>query len=495
MLHFHKISETAAQKAEQTLILVTGADFQSELTEFKDEFLASGAKKLKLGQEGVKNVTLPAPDGYGSEQIIVIRTENGEKLEEAEKAGGSVAAKLLRSGYSTANLFFIGAANFYSDAYKLAFLTGFRLRAYGFDKYRTDQKNEEKISLKKLHLFDNRAEELEKTYDGKIRPVIKGVLYARELVGEPANELYPESYAERCKELEKYGIKVKILNEAQMAELGMDCLLSVGYGSERESRLVVMEWKGGDKKDAPVAFVGKGVCFDTGGISLKPGAKMWDMIYDMGGSASVVGAMIALAKRKAKANVVGIIGLVENMPDGKATKPGDVVKTANGQTVEILNTDAEGRLVLADALWYAQEKHNPKAIIDLATLTGAVVMSLAHEYAGLFANNDELAEQIVEAGKITGDKVWRFPMGEAYNKRLKSRVADMANIASSPEGGSILAACFLERFINKNVAWAHLDIAGTAWTYEDTPTCPKGATGWGVRLLNELIEKHYEAKD
>ena len=492
MFEFIKKSE-APEKAENVVIFVVGDKFEKDLEKAANKAVVSAAKKMKMKDEGEKKVSFPAPEGFKADKIIVTRAGDGTDLKAAEKAGGAVSADLLRSEYDSVSLYFAGSAGEFSDAFKLSFLTGLRLRADGFDKYRTELKEDEKISLKTVKVNDQSAEALKKIYDAEIAPVVKGVLFARELVAEPGNILYPESYAARCAELEKHGLKVKILGEKEMKELGMECLLSVGYGSERESKLVSLEWKGGNKKDAPVAFVGKGVCFDTGGISLKPGAKMWDMIFDMGGSASVVGAMIALAKRKAKVNVVGIVGLVENMPDGKATRPGDVVKTASGKTVEILNTDAEGRLVLADALWYAQEKFKPKAIVDLATLTGAIIMSLAHEYAGLFSNDDALAAQLTEAGKVTGDQVWRMPLGEAYNKRLKSRVADVANIASSPEGGSVLAACFLERFINEGLKWAHLDIAGTAWAYEDKPTCPKGATGWGVRLLNEFIKANYEA--
>jgi leucyl aminopeptidase len=279
------------------------------------------------------------------------------------------------------------------------------------------------------------------------------------------------------------------LGEQEMADLGMYCLLGVGQGSVIESKLVVMKWRGNKQSsDFPVSFVGKGVCFDTGGISLKPPAGMWDMVFDMGGSAAVVGAMVTLASRKANANVVGIIGLVENMPDGNAQRPGDVVKTANGLTVEVLNTDAEGRLVLADALWYVQNFFKPNVIIDLATLTGAIIAALGYEYAGLFTNDSELQQALTHAADSTGDKVWTMPLDDSMKKRLKSRVADLANIAATPEAGSSTAACFLQQFIDDGVKWAHLDIAGTAWQKEATPTCPKGATGWGVRILNEYIK-------
>jgi leucyl aminopeptidase len=326
-----------------------------------------------------------------------------------------------------------------------------------------------------------------------ILPIIEGIFTARDLVSEPANILNPETYATRCLELEQLGLEVTVLGEQEMADLGMYCLLGVGQGSVIESKLVVMKWHGQKQhSEFPISLVGKGVCFDTGGISLKPPANMWDMVFDMGGSASVVGTMVTLASRKAHINVVGIIGLVENMPDGNAQRPGDVVKTANGKTVEVLNTDAEGRLVLADSLWYAQNFFKPKVIIDLATLTGAIIMALGHDYAGLFSNDTELQYALEKAAEITGDKVWTMPLDKSMKKRLKSRIADLANIAPSPEAGSSTAACFLQQFIDDGTKWAHLDIAGTAWTKEAKSTCPKGATGWGVRLLNEYVKNFEE---
>jgi leucyl aminopeptidase len=305
--------------------------------------------------------------------------------------------------------------------------------------------------------------------------------------------LHPESYADRIAKLADAGLEIDVLDVPAMTKLGMGSLLGVGQGSVRQSRLVVMKWMGAkDKKAAPVAFIGKGVTFDTGGISLKPGPGMQDMKGDMGGSAAVVGAMLALAKRKAKANVVGLVGLVENMPDGNAQRPGDIVKAAAGKTIEILNTDAEGRLVLADVLWYAQKKFNPKAMVDLATLTGAIIVSLGHEHAGLFSNNDELADRLAAAGKAEGDPIWRLPLGPGYDKQLDSDVADMKNIGAG-NAGSITAAQFLQRFVDEGRAWAHLDIAGVAWKPgNDNPLEPVWATGWGVRILDRLVADNYE---
>jgi len=317
------------------------------------------------------------------------------------------------------------------------------------------------------------------------------VFMARDLVTEPGNVIYPETLAAAAASLSAFGVKIEVLDEKQMAKLGMNTLLGVAQGSVKPARLVTMHWNGNPAQKQPVCFVGKGVTFDTGGISLKPGPGMEDMKFDMGGAAAVIGAIRALASRKAKANVVGVIGCVENMPDGNAQRPGDVVVSMSGQTVEILNTDAEGRLVLCDAMWYAQEKFNPSCVIDLATLTGAIIISLGHEHAGLFSNDDQLAERLTQAGKETEETLWRFPLGKAYDKMLDSPIADVKHIGGR-EAGSITAAQFLQRFIKKGVAWAHLDIAGTAWQSKDRPLSPKGATAYGVRLLDRFIADNYE---
>ena len=327
-----------------------------------------------------------------------------------------------------------------------------------------------------------------------LKKSIDGIFFTRDLVSEPANIIYPESLAEKCKELSTLGVKVEILGVKEMAKLGMGSLLGVGQGSAKESKLVVMQWNGdSNKSDAPLAFVGKGVTFDTGGISIKPAGGMEEMKWDMGGAGTVIGLLKTLAGRKAPVNAVGVAGLVENMPDGNAQRPGDVVTSMSGQTIEVLNTDAEGRLVLADALWYTQERFKPRFVIDLATLTGAIIVALGTSRAGMFSNNDTLAQQLSAAGKKSGEDVWRMPLADVYDKQIDSVIADMQNIGADREAGSITAAQFLQRFIkDKETPWAHLDIAGVAWTKKDLDTCPKGATAFGVQLLNQLVADYYE---
>ncbi|MGC6536683.1 MAG: leucyl aminopeptidase [Candidatus Puniceispirillaceae bacterium] len=321
--------------------------------------------------------------------------------------------------------------------------------------------------------------------------MLQGVFLARDLITEPANILYPAEFASRCQSLTSLGLSVDVLDEAQMEKLGMGALLGVGQGSRRESKMVVMQWHGGGD-EAPLAYVGKGVCFDTGGISLKPAKGMEDMKWDMGGAAAVTGAMAAVAARKVKRNIVGIIGLVENMPDGNAQRPGDVVTSMSGQTIEVINTDAEGRLVLADCLTYCQEQFKPQMIVDLATLTGAIIVALGKDYAGLFANDNKLRDAIVAAGDATADQCWPMPMGDNYDKMLKSHIADMKNIGG-PWGGSITAACFLGRFVQDGTPWAHIDMAGKAWADKAGHAHPAGGTGYGVRLLNKLADDWQDA--
>ncbi|HLZ82035.1 MAG TPA: leucyl aminopeptidase [Caulobacteraceae bacterium] len=368
---------------------------------------------------------------------------------------------------------------------------GIRLAAYRFDRYRTTEKPEKKPSVKKARLEVDDPKAAAKAFK-RLSSLADGVIFARDLVSEPANILYPEEFARRVKGLTDLGLEVEILGEKEMKKLGMGALLGVGQGSVRESQLAVMQWKGAKDPNAPpIAFVGKGVCFDTGGISLKPADGMEEMITDMGGAAAVSGVMHALAARKAKVNAVGILGLVENMPDGNAQRPGDVVTTMSGQTVEVLNTDAEGRLVLADAIWYCQQRFKPKFLIDLATLTGAIVVALGKDVGGLFSNNDELADRLLAASKSSGEALWRMPMPPQYDSNIDSAVADMKNIGPR-YGGSITAALFIQRFV-KDTPWAHLDIASTAWKPNSTvPTIPNGATGFGVRLLDRLVADAYE---
>jgi leucyl aminopeptidase len=409
----------------------------------------------------------------------------------AEALGGGAIAPLLKSQEKSAAFHIEGlnSSNFSEGEVAARVAMGAKLRAYRFDKYRTRLEPEQKPSLDKVTILTAAADA--KTKFALLDKVVDGVFLTRDLVSEPPNVLYPESFAERCKALEALGVKVTVLGEKELTKLGLRMLLGVGQGSARESKLVAMEWMGGKKGAAPVAFVGKGVCFDTGGISLKPGPGMEDMKWDMGGAGAVVGGMAALAGRKAKANVVGVIGLVENMPDGAAQRPSDIVTSMSGQTVEILNTDAEGRLVLGDAVWWTQDVYKPAAIVDFATLTGAIIISLAHEYAGVFANDDALAAALADAAKASGDPVWRMPLDKAHYDMIKSDVADMKNIGGK-EGGSSTAAAFIGRFIRDGQKWAHVDIAGMAWANKDKATCPKGGSGYGVRLIDELVRAHYE---
>ncbi len=375
-----------------------------------------------------------------------------------------------------------------SDKIITEFAYGYELKSYTFNKYKS-KKNDLEQSIN----FSVKNEKLIKSKYKNYSSIKEGVFLARDLVSEPPNVLNPKKYTEEISKLKKLGLKVEILNEKQMKKLGMNSLLGVGQGSENESFMVIIKWNGAKSNfGKPLAFVGKGVCFDTGGISLKPARFMEEMKYDMGGSAVVVGLMKSLALRKAKVNAIGVVGLVENMPDGNAQRPGDIVKSYSGKTIEVLNTDAEGRLVLADALTYTEKKFNPKFIIDLATLTGAIIMALGEEYAGLFSNNDKISKELYEIGNDINEKVWRLPLHKNYDKLMNSAYADVQNINYAGGAGSITAAQFLQRFIIKNTPWVHLDIAGMAFSKKAASLNSGGATGFGVRLLNDLVKKHYE---
>ena len=366
------------------------------------------------------------------------------------------------------------------------FLHGLKLKSYSFDKYKTKKE--------KNNLFFNVFGKNNISFKDQIKfkSIEEGIFYARDLVSEPGNILHPDEYAKRISSLKKLGLKINIYDEKKLKKLGMNTLLGVGQGSIRGSYLATMEWKGLKSNTKPLAFVGKGVCFDTGGISLKPAKFMEDMTYDMAGSATVVGLMKSLALRKAKVNAVGVVGLVENMPGGNAQRPGDIVKSYSGKTVEILNTDAEGRLVLADAITYTEKKYKPKFIVDLATLTGAIIVSLGSEYAGLFSNDDKLSKQLIDVGEKTEEKVWRMPLNKNFDKLIDSKNADMQNINYIGGAGSTTAAQFLQRFILNKTPWAHLDIAGMAFSKYGGALNSGGATSYGVRLLNKLIEDYYE---
>ncbi len=434
-------------------------------------------------------------DGFAERDGNIVRVAlagAGEKGDEArlanlEKAGAGLAAKYATSGSDTLAIELDGL----SAEEAAAVLMGVRLRTWRYDRYRTTMKDEQKITLDKVVAVG--AADGAETAWSDASAVADGVELTKELITEPANVIYPESFVERVKgPFEAAGLKVRVLDVDEMTTLGMGALLGVGQGSDRPSRLLVVEWNGGDKGTKPTALVGKGVTFDTGGISIKPGPGMGDMKWDMGGAGAVAGAMLALAKRKAKANVVAVMGLVENMPDGKAMRPGDVVTTGSGQTVEVLNTDAEGRLVLCDAIWWVQKEYDPAAIVDFATLTGAILISLGTEHGGLFSNDDGLAESLLKAGRESGDKLWRMPLGPAYDKLLDSPIADMQNIGPR-EGGSITAAQFLQRFVDKGRKWAHCDIAGMVWAAKPGATWGKGATGYGVRLIDRYIRDTAES--
>ncbi|MFO6448478.1 leucyl aminopeptidase [Erythrobacter sp. NE805] len=406
-----------------------------------------------------------------------------ERRANLERAGAALTAKYLVSGETALVLDLSDAALSADEA--AAVLLGLRLRGWRHDKYRTRLAADKKPSLTTVHVAG--APEGTEAAWQREAAVARGVEFTRTLVAEPANLLYPATFVAACEEaFAGTGAEITVLGEAEMAELGMGALLGVGQGSERESKLLAIRWNGGASGEKPTVFVGKGVTFDTGGISLKPGPGMEDMKWDMGGAGAVAGAMLALVTRKAKANIVGVMGLVENMPDGKAQRPGDIVTTMSGQTVEVLNTDAEGRLVLCDALHWAQEQYAPARIVDLATLTGAMIISLGNEHGGMFANDDALAEQLTAAGKASGDKLWRMPLGTEYDKLIDSPIADMKNIGPR-EAGSITAAQFLQRFVREGTPWAHLDIAGMVWSNKPGATWDKGATGYGVRLLDQFV--------
>ena len=403
-----------------------------------------------------------------------------------EGAGGSIATALSREPAASLATDGLTAAQAASVA------MGAALRAYRFDRYRTKEKPEDKPRLARLTLLSANPGAARSAWE-PMRAVADGVFITRDLVSEPPNVLTPPEMAERCRGLERLGLKVEVLGPKEMTKLGMGALLGVSWGSATEPRLVVMRWDGAKlgSKQKPVCFIGKGVTFDTGGISIKPAGGMEDMKWDMAGSGAVVGLMAALAGRKAKVDAIGLVGLVENMPDGKAMRPGDVVKSLSGQTIEVINTDAEGRLVLADVLTYCQQKFDPRFMIDLATLTGAIIVGLGHEYGGMFSNDDDLAAKLHAVGNSTGEKLWRMPLHADYDKLIKSEIADMKNIGGRP-GGAIIGAQFVQRFVNDGKPWAHLDIAGMAWSTKDAPTTPRGATAYGVRLLDRLVAEHYE---
>lgn len=449
---------------------------------------AVAAKEFKGKPKDAFEIIAPVDVPFNRIVVVGLGQQGQQTEYELQTIGASMAVALLNGKEVTGQAVFKGLA-----AHQVAHIvTGARLRSWSFDKYFTTDKTKPKRVFKSLDVIHESVADVKAAY-ADLSAITEGVFMTRDVVSELPNVLYPETFCDRAKELRQLGVEIEILGEDEMRDLGMNSLLAVGQGSIRESKLLIMRWNGAAQNEAPVAFVGKGVTFDSGGISIKPAERMHEMKYDMAGAGVVLGLMKALAGRKAKVNAVGIAGLVENMPSGNAQRPGDVWVSMSGQTIECQNTDAEGRMVLADALWYTQDRFKPKFMVDLATLTGAIVVALGQEHAGLFSNNDELAERLFTVGQACGEKVWRMPLGDAYDKAINSTVADMKNVGDSGTGGSITAAQFLQRFVNQ-YPWAHLDIAGMAWANKARDLCAAGASGFGVRLLDQLVATYYEGK-
>ncbi len=432
------------------------------------------AAEAKPGQA----VTLAFPTGLAAEAVDVVFLARNADVETARKAGVALAKLRGKSALT------LCAGSFRKTA---QILMGLALRDYEFDDHKSEEAPED---ARAVQVMASKPEEVQ-SEAAPLLAIAEGVFMTRDLTNEPANVLTTTEFANRLVAMKDIGLDVEVLDEDKLTQLGMGALLSVGQGSDSPSKVVVMQWRGGDKDAAPLALVGKGVVFDTGGISLKPAAGMEDMTMDMGGAGVVAGAMRSLALRKAKANVVGLVGLVENMPSGGATRPGDVVTSMKGDTIEVINTDAEGRLVLCDVLHYAQKEFSPAGIIDLATLTGAIIIGLGHDKAGVFSNDDTFCNRFLKAAESENEGAWRMPLGQSYADLLKSRIADMKNTGGRP-AGSVTAAEFLHRFIAKGTPWIHLDIAGVASVKADTAFAPKGATGWGVMALNRFVSDHFE---
>lgn len=472
----NKASISAAKADISVLVISESETKKSKLKEVEV------ARKL-FGFEGKSSqINLVSSNGKA---LILAGAGDKDKLSDldSQKLGGKIFSFLNGSKIKSGCVIFSGDSDA-KIAANLAF--GAALGSYRFNKYFEDKKKDKLLKTESLSISVSDVSKAKKEFSN-LEILANNIFFTRDLVSEPANVLNPESYAQICKKLTKDGLQVEVLGKKEMEKLGMGALLGVGQGSNFESKLVIFKWNGGKAKDAPLAFVGKGVTFDTGGISIKPAQNMEDMKTDMAGSAVVVGLMRTLAQRKAKVNAVGVIGLVENMPSGTAQRPGDVVKSMSGQTIEVINTDAEGRLVLSDALHYTNTKFKPKFIVDLATLTGAVIVCLADVHAGLFSNDDDLAKKLEEAGKATGETLWRLPLGAEYDEMINSDIADMKNVGNGRGAGSTTAAQFLQRFVGKT-KWAHLDIAGVAWKGKGDALAVKGATGYGVRLLNQLVQ-------
>ena len=482
-----RFSPTAPAGAH-ALILPVGALERGNLAALEGARAAVEAAARGQRFEGEPGAVAESWIGGGEQpvrRLLLIGTGTGADGATAEKVGGAVMARLLTSGEKVAVIDLTGTRFDVEATARLALAAA--ARAWRHDRYRTKLKDKQKPSLEQLVIV-GAPQGAQARWTERYQPLLAGIELTRELVAEPANIIYAETFVERVRAAaEGSGLQIETLGQAEMEKLGMGALLGVNQGSVREPRLLIMRWDGGDAGTAPLALIGKGVTFDTGGISIKPAAGMESMKWDMGGAGAVAGAMLAIASRKAKANVVGLCGLVENMPSGNAQRPGDVVTSMNGQTIEVINTDAEGRLVLADVMTYAQVQYKPKRMVDLATLTGAMLVALGHEHGGLFSNNDALAGELIAAGQDCGDKLWRMPLGEAYDRLIDSPIADIKNVGPR-EAGSITAAQFLARFVDEGVEWAHLDIAGMVWSDKPGTTFDKGATGYGVRLLDRWVE-------
>ena len=479
-----------------------GKDLSPSAQELDKKFKGVIKRAIKASKFTGKRhqfLTILAPTGLDVDRIVLMGLGKTSELNDhqCEALGGNLIGHLAKSSDKAISVAIDGFSNAKLESSKIAahFALGARLRAYRFDKYLTKEKPENKPSLEVLNIMCGKPQAAKNMF-GDFEKLADAVFMTRNLVNEPPNVIYPESFAEETKKLNKLGIKVDILDEKQIRALGMGALIGVAQGSVRSPRVVTMRYDGAGKSKSkgkgPIAFVGKGVTFDTGGISIKPANGMEEMKWDMAGAAAVVGAMMALSARKAKVNAIGAIGLVENMPDGNAQRPSDIVKTMSGQTVEVLNTDAEGRMVLCDVLWYVQEKFKPSVVVDLATLTGAIVVALGSEFAGIFSNDDGLSKQLTDAGNMVGEKLWRMPLCEAFDKELDGFQSDLKHIGNGREAGSSTAAHYLGRFIQKGVKWAHLDIAGVAWSKKDHGAIPKGASAYGVRLLDRFVAENFE---
>lgn len=483
-IHFQPVDVAAALAAAGRLVLVLPAEGALDPVARRIDRATRGALgralagpgwgKLKPGEA----LDLAWPSGLAAETLTLVKLPARASVSDARKAGAAVGRAIPEAGATV-------IAGRHRRAAEIAF--GLALRAYDFDAHKTGEKKpkgEVAMMVAQPEAVAAAAKPM--------AALAEGVFFTRDLVNEPANVLTTDDFAARLAAMQELGLDVEILEEADLERLGMRTLLAVGQGSESPSKVVVMQWHGGRKDEPPLALIGKGVVFDTGGISIKPAAGMEEMTMDMGGAGVVAGVMRTLALRKAKANVVGLVGLVENMPDGRAQRPGDVVRSMKGDTVEVINTDAEGRLVLADVLWYAQERFNPRGMVDLATLTGAIVIALGHENAGVFSNDDGFVAGFLKAAEAEGEGAWRMPMGEGYDAKLKSRIADMMNVGGRP-GGAVTAAQFLKRFVRDGMPWIHLDIAGVALQPADTTLAPKGASGWGVMALDRMIRDTLES--